>query len=171
MFTGASETWEKRGYWGNVLFQKALGHMPLGEHGTVPTLTPRQIRSRENDECVGGLRNPNRWVARTPSAQALRLFLRHFLKRSYNNGHEKSRGPTPSSSMVASLFSSQFVDSARHRLKVALQVKDGPAPRAHGYDADLIEALLRQSGDLETALPGWLWCRMVPMRCDFRAVL
>ena len=72
--TGASETWEKRGYWGNVLVQKPLGHMPLGEHGAVPTLTPREIRSRENDECVGGLRNPNRWVARTPSAQALGLF-------------------------------------------------------------------------------------------------
>ena len=46
------------------------------------------------------------------------------------------------------LFSFQF---ARHRLKVALQVKDGPTPRARGYDADIVEALLRQSGDLETA--------------------
>ena len=29
-------------------------------------LTPREIRSREKDERVGGLRNTNRWVARTP---------------------------------------------------------------------------------------------------------
>ena len=36
--TGASKTWEKRGYWGNVLVRKALDHMPLGKHGAVPTL-------------------------------------------------------------------------------------------------------------------------------------
>ena len=60
--TGAFETWEKRGYWGNVLVRKALGHMPLVDHGAVPALMPREIRPRENDECVGGLRIPNRWV-------------------------------------------------------------------------------------------------------------
>ena len=49
------------------------------------------------------------------------------------------------------LFSSQFVDPTRHRLKVALQVNGGPTPRARGYDAEL-----RLRGYLETALPGWL---------------
>ena len=53
-------------------------------------------------------------------------------------------------------FCFQFVGAARRRLKVAWQVEDGPTPRARGYNADVIEALLRQSGDLETALPGWL---------------
>ena len=62
---------------------------------------------------TSGLRNPDRRVARTLSAQALGLFLK-------------------------------------------LQVKDGSIARVRGYDADLIEALLRQSGDLETAFPGWL---------------
>ena len=45
--TGASNTWEKRGCWGNVLVRKALGLMPLGEHGAVPTLPSREIRSRD----------------------------------------------------------------------------------------------------------------------------
>ena len=53
------------------------------------------------------------------------------------NSHEKSTGSTPSSSQRGEPFCSKFVD-ARHRLKVALQVEDGPTPRARGYDADLI---------------------------------
>ena len=46
--------------------------------------------------------------------------------------------------------------SARHRKKVVLQVNDDPTPWACGIDANFIKALLRQSGDLETALPGCL---------------
>ena len=143
--TGVSETWEKRGYLGQRLgsVSNALG-------------TPREIRSRENDECVGGLRNP---IAGWPVRLPLRRWV--FPQTLLEPGVEQQRPREIDRVHAIELhgcepFSSQFVYSARHRLKAALQVKDGPTPRAHGYDADLIEALLRQSGDLETALPGWL---------------
>ena len=77
--TGAFETWEKRGYWGNVLVWKELG-------------TPRKIRSRANDECVGGL--VDRWMARTPSAQALGLSSGHFLNQELQTTATRNR-PSP----------------------------------------------------------------------------
>ena len=92
--TGASKTWEKRGY-GNVLVRNTLGHMPLVEHGAVLALTPIEFRSCENDERVGGWRNPNRWVARTPSALALGLFTRHFTNLEFTITATRN-GPGPS---------------------------------------------------------------------------
>ena len=41
-------------------------------------------------------------------------------------------------------------------MRLVTRCKRWPTPKARGYDADLIEAQLRQSGDLETALPSWL---------------
>ena len=129
---GGSETWDERGYRGNVLVRNALGHMPRVEHGAVLALTPREIRSRENDECVGGLRNPTRWVARTPSAQ--RWVFPH--PRLTTTATRNRPGPCHRAPWVRA-FLLQFVHSARHRKKVALQVNNDPTPRACGIDANL----------------------------------
>ena len=119
------------------MVRNALGRKPV-EYGAVSALTPREIKSRENDECVGGLRNPNCWVARGLSAQALGLFHRRIVNLELQQQPREIDRSMPSSS-------TQFGDSARHRL-----VEDGRSLRVRGYDADC------QSGDLEIALPGWL---------------
>ena len=111
-------------YW----FGKRLATRLLKNVVRCQQFTPGEIRSRENDGCVGGLRNPSRWVARTPSARALGLFLRHFLDQELQQRPREIDQVHAIELHGCEPVSSQFVDSARHTLKVALQVKDGPHP-------------------------------------------
>ena len=50
--------------------------------------------------------------------------------------------------------SPQFVGAARRKLKLALRVKDGPAPKAHYYGVDLFDTLVCRRNDVDfTVVP------------------
>ena len=125
----------------------------------------KEIRDKENDECIGGLRRPEKAVAVIPGWQSAGVALRCAI-----------HGALDSSPKVESLLNSLHADSSREgqlrsraqlqlaaeaagqRAAVALGTRLGVSPAASdtGYRAELAQAITELAGDPDSDVPTWM---------------
>ena len=151
-------TFVRVGARGNVLVRASLKRS-LETGVTIAATEPRDVvkeaskaetRERQNAECVGGLRDPRRAVARSSKLRKVGMKLRMCLDSCLDDrimqGLENSTGSCP--------FDESLIAEGRGKLASAFQasVKNGG-----GYQDDLIQKILEEAQDPDAqVVPKWM---------------
>ena len=116
----------------------------------------KAAREAENIEALGGLRNPNRAVARSPSLRAVGSRIRQILDRIGRNSEHRlavQKVYMKLGTSEAQGFPAELFQEVRH----ALQTEFGSEASGETiFDHKLFEALLRAAGDPDVEVPKWL---------------
>ena len=117
--------------------------------GAAATETAAARRCRENEQAIGGLRDPRRAVARSSSLRQTGAQIRHvmdeFLSDELVAKFENANGQCP--------FSSELVQAARFRLAQSFHTE----PAADGYQTNLFKTILHSAKDPDRdTIPQWL---------------
>ena len=146
---------------------KDAGSCPAGRALT-PTAWPtagvskKETREQENEECIGGLRKPERAVARLPGWRAVSRLLRGAV-------HEALDGVGEVEAQLESLGAGACADSVGDALQKAAaaagdwaanllgsRLKVSPEVAPSGYRAELARVVTEQAGDPDVEVPDWL---------------
>ena len=127
-------------------------------HGVPMQAAPdskRVVREQENQECVGGLRNPNKACAKNKQLRVIGARVRmcletmlaerpHMVKVTETLGQEQGHR-----------FSDDDINAVRAAMSTVLQIPPY-SPGNCQYWADAIEAIVKGAGDPDTVLPEWV---------------
>ena len=113
-------------------------------------LSKSELREQQNPACIGGLRDPRRAVARSPSLQstgvAVREVIERFLSPRVLDSFERAPNACP--------FDDELVLACRRELAERFSAS---AVSATGYQAELFECLMAKAQDPDAqVLPKWL---------------
>ena len=121
--------------------------------------TARELRESENNSCTGGLRNPNRAVAKSVDLQRVGEKIRRTLE-------DACVHPLVSREVDSAFnhlgdgshhgFSRDVLWYCRSKLMDAFGVQDRSEAKTNCYQSKLWEALLVEASDPETDVPNWL---------------
>ena len=126
-----------------------------------PRLSEKMRREQENQDCIGGMRNPNSAVARNGALRAVGLRLRRrfedfvkvhpaILEIGQNFGSASYTGPSADSI-------ERLRDTIRNELKIVKVAS--PAPKwgkVSTLQPDLVDGWLKEAGDPEVSLGTWI---------------
>ena len=157
-------TWTCAGFFGNVLLRTPAGHTSATaaaaafSFGQGPVRagqeSKKEEREEENFNAIGGLRNPNQTVARSPQLRAVGRRLRTVLEALVRKSVAERRTAENLGTPAAGDFSDTFVAEAR--AAVAVEFGATVAGSGTGYQGELFGRLLAEAGDAETELKHWI---------------
>lgn len=168
----ALEHWPRRkeddlfevcGVWGNQLIRKGVKrkvNLTSGQTQVSPTETPltrARVREAENQACLGGLRNPNRAVARSPGLRAVGERVRGLLQTFVEEKPHLDAVLDQLGSAEAEGFILEDITELRRRLAEEFQIAAAEeVSNCRIYWTECWEKLVAVARDPETMVPCWL---------------
>jgi len=117
----------------------------------------KELREQQNNQAIGGLRNPNRAVAASPRWQAVGRRFRQVLEPAGQQEVVADAIREAAGGFGSSVYQG-FPPVVLQHVRHALQVEFNAPPSAgnSGFDYELWKAILTEAGDPEKDVPEWL---------------
>ena len=126
-------------------------------------LSKKQVREAENDQCVGGMRNPNSAVARNPQLQRIGSSVRRVLDEAVRDFPEILKLTRALKGDVNAEEIDELAGSCKkawkataERLAASLGCKDWEHEGPTGWRTNLLRAIVKAANDPDVDVADWL---------------